>query len=76
VIDEATITPSITTAKTAPAAAPTAAAAAPERFETDPAHRPPTIVAIAGTSRNARYPGGAFPNVTSPLDGANEGNRP
>jgi hypothetical protein len=75
VIDEATIAQSITTAKTTPAAAPTAAAAAAERPETDPAHRPPTIVAIAGTSRKARYPGGAFPNATSPPE-TNEGNRP
>src|SRR5512132_2032041 len=76
VIDETTIAPSITTAKTTPAAAPTAAEPNAERSDADPAHRPPTIVAIAGTSRKARYPGGALPNATSPLDMASEGNRP
>ena len=69
------VIPSITTAKTTPAAAPTAAEPDAERSDADPAHRPPTIVAIAGTSRNARYPGGALPNATSPLDMANEGKR-
>jgi hypothetical protein len=74
VIDDTTIAPSITRAKTTPAAAPIAAERDAERSAADPAHRPPTIVAIAGTSRNARYPGGALPNATSPLDTANEGN--
>ena len=75
-IDEATIAPNITTAKTTPAAAPRTAGAAPEPSETDPAHRPPAIAAITGTSRKARYPGAAFSNSTSPLDTSNRGNRP
>jgi hypothetical protein len=54
VIEDNTHAASIATAKTTPAAEPTAAAPAPERPDADPAHRPPAIVAIAGTSRNAR----------------------
>jgi hypothetical protein len=54
VIDDSTHAASIKAAKTTPAAAPAAAAPAPERPDADPAHRPPAIVAIAGTIRNAR----------------------
>src|SRR4029453_7657340 len=57
VIDETTIAPSITTAKTTPAAAPIAAEPDAERSDADPAHRPPPILAIAGRGRNAGHPG-------------------